>query len=300
MVNMVVSSRALNIIISFCEYQRVNSGYNKVILPVNICKDVYNILYEKRFEIEWTDLDTNFRHSILDIEAKLILFPKSVVIYNHTYGTEHFPETELKNLKLKFPEFLLIDDRCLCIPQLKFSNQFEISDLTVFSTGSKKQCDLGFGGFGFAGDWRFIKIKNELLNTYPYISLDDYFCLANAENKSSWKIKQKNFDIINSKISQFISGLDMEFNNWRYNILLKNRDDMLRIIFQNNLFASSHYSLPDQISEHDNYKNANFLALNVLNIFIDKYTNEYDLIKTVDLINRYGIPFDFSSKYKSS
>lgn len=66
------------------------------------------------------------------------------VLYVHTYGVEDTPHDFFRQIKNINPDIFIVDDRCLCLPQLQMNDT--IADLILFSTGAKKQVNLNRGG----------------------------------------------------------------------------------------------------------------------------------------------------------
>ncbi len=73
------------------------------------------------------------------------------VLYAHTYGEPSTPVEFFQSIKSKYPTLLLVDDRCLCIPDLDPSDE-QFADVALYSTGYAKIADLGFGGYAFLKD----------------------------------------------------------------------------------------------------------------------------------------------------
>ena len=75
---------------------------------------------------------------------------------------------------------MIIDDKCLCIPNTKFKKNL-YSDLEIYSTGYSKYCDMGYGGYGTS------KKKFELFKT-KYLKSSEH----RLKNKIDKFISQKN------------------------------------------------------------------------------------------------------------
>ncbi len=57
-----------------------------------------------------------------------------------------YPAGSLKEIKENHPDLLLIDDRCLCVPDLE-PDLSSPAEVILYSTGYGKIVDLGFGGY---------------------------------------------------------------------------------------------------------------------------------------------------------
>ena len=73
------------------------------------------------------------------------------VLYAHTYGEPSTPNKFFQDVKSHHPELLLIDDRCLCTPDLE-PDPDAAADVTLYSTGYAKIVELNFGGYAFLKD----------------------------------------------------------------------------------------------------------------------------------------------------
>lgn len=74
--------------------------------------------------------------------------------------------------------------------------------------------------------------------------------------------------------------LEEKFQHWRFNILVENKEEVLKAIFENGLFASGHYK-----SQAPGCPNAQYLYEHVINLFNDFYYTEEKAIRTCKIIN---------------
>ena len=75
------------------------------------------------------------------------------------------------------------------------------------------------------------------------------------------------------------------FQQWRFQILVPRKDVLLQNIFENNLFASSHYaSLSPILGLKKNFPIASELHSKVINLFNDFYFSEKQAIKICEII----------------
>lgn len=73
-------------------------------------------------------------------------------------------------------------------------------------------------------------------------------------------------------------------NNWRFKIIVINRDRILKELFRNKLFASSHYASIGTILNRQSCPIADHLNQNIINLFKDKYYTEEKARRTVEII----------------
>lgn len=212
------------------------------------------------------------------------------VLFVHTYGTERGFDELFGEIKKAKPEVAIIDDKCLCMIDASL-NQNSLADLVLFSTGAKKQIDLGSGGFGFVADtWDYYETKG---NCCWMNCLDgnwqDLLYIENGELRFSDELccrindMKSHRDTLNSIYKRNLPKeiqLPESFQRWRFNIWVENKDEVLQTLFSNGLFASGHYKPFDERCE-----NSKDLFHHVINLFEDGYYTEDQANRTCNLIN---------------
>jgi len=312
----IIENRASTILYNTILSNNLNKGL--ILLPANICPIVPATLHKtetkfKFYDINANDLlpDTNELKSILRNETGI-----SAILYNHSFGIENNPEIIFKEIKFIKKDIFIINDCCLLKPKLNLSETN--ADLTLFSTGYSKYVDFGKGGFAF--------LNNRLNYNHFYSSFDknnheilvhDFNTALSSKKQfiysdSNWldtektelvesiyfkniekKIKKvdKHKSLINNIYTSTINKkfqLEEKYNNWRYNIIVNNKDFVLKKIFENNLFASSHYQSLVGIFGDGTGTNAEHLHSKVINLFNDFRFNEEKAIQISKIINKHA------------
>lgn len=271
----VFAYRANKILYNFI---KSNNIIGTVILPSNICKDVVEVLQYAGLNLKFLDISQNTL-CLDENQIKECINEVSVLLFVHTYGIERDFDNLFFELKEIKPSLIIIDDKCLCIPDLEMKTK-TCSDLVLYSTGEKKQIDLGRGGIGYVTQ----KYK------YEDIEINDSSCLTNEYWQFDRKLfEQKKQEVIShkcilntiyfDKLSN-INQLPKEFQNWRFNILTDKKEQILKALFAEGLFASSHYKT------HVLATNADKIYNNVINLFNDQYYTVEQAIKTCEIINK--------------
>ncbi len=277
--NQVFAYRANKILYNFICSNNINGT---VLLPSNICKDVIEVLKYAGLTLNFLDISKDTL-CIDQNQIKENIHSASLLLFVHTYGAEICFDDFFKELKLINPLLTIVDDRCLCIPYLKKTSSS--ADLVLYSTGEKKQVDLGKGGIGYVS-------KN--LN-YEEVEIKDSSCLTNeswefdkelfeTKKKETLKHKEKLNAIYFENLSN-VNQLNKDFQNWRFNILTDKKEQVLKALFSEGLFASSHYAPHTNIHAH-----AAELHKNVINLFNDLYYSEQQALRTCEIINKIIIP----------
>jgi len=313
---LITANRANGILYHFLKYQKQEDKC--WILPSNICPEVVLTFLKAGCKFRFIDLEEKeLGINLKQVEEAIHNGGIAGVLYNHTYGNEYTPDQHLIEIKNNNPELLLVDDRCLCDPQINFDSSW--ADLVLFSTNFRKQVDLGYGGYGFTNTkiepgeileykkkeydkvshelkatvdpehWRSMAIRPWLDTSAMGISTKKYF--EDIKNyKKKWnKHKQSLISIYKKHIPRNMQ-LGPHFNNWRFNIHVKNKSDLIRHIFRERLFVSNHYPSIGSIIERKRFPVAEWLYRYGINLFIDKHYTEKMVYRTVQIINKYGNP----------
>ncbi len=93
---------------------------NDWLLPANICPVVPITFLKARVPFKFVDISAQTLHLDLD-EAKSLIRTRRFggLLYAHTYGDASTPNDFFASIKNIAPEMLIIDDRCLCVPDLE-------------------------------------------------------------------------------------------------------------------------------------------------------------------------------------
>ena len=302
-------NRATSIIHDFIKNNKIDE---KFILPANICPIVPLVFYKNKIKIKFLDIDKKTLNICKDKVLSEIK-NSSGILWNHTYGKETNQKNFFEDLKKQKENYLIIDNKCLCIPKTELKKNFS-SDLEIYSTGYSKYCDLGYGGYGIS------KKKLELFKT-KYIKESEYSikkkidkCILQKKNyrnlENNWlknqKIGEINFYIksieklkikidrhkknINLIYTQNLPSeiiLDKTINIWRFNILINKKETLLKEIFINGLFASSHFYSSSKLFENKKKTYADILSKNVVNLFNDFRFSELNAYKMCEIINKH-------------
>lgn len=279
--NQVFAYRANKILYNFILSNNINGT---VLLPSNICKDVVEVLKYAGLTLKFLDISKDTL-CIDKNQIKENIHSASLLLFVHTYGTERCFDDFFLELKLINQSLIIVDDRCLCIPDLKI--QSSSADLVLYSTGEKKQVDLGKGGIGYVSqkyNYEEIEIKDSSCLTDELWEFDEE--IFETKKKEVLKHKEKLNAIYFEKLSS-VNQLHKEFQNWRFNILTDKKEQVLKALFSEGLFASSHY-VPHTYMH--TCINAAELHKNVINLFNDLYYSEEQALRTCEIINKIIIP----------
>lgn len=269
----VYSYRANKILFNFL---RSNNLQGKVILPANICHDVVETLQYAGYTLQFVDIDA--RTLCLDWKQAIALTKEAcAILFVHTYGLEDDFSDFYSAAREENPKIAIIDDRCLCFPCLDLVQTD--ADLVLYSTGEKKQVDLGIGGIGYVADgWKY----EDILVSENAVLKNDTWMPNNAEIEKKMDAVIAHKEKLNAIYRRNIPKryrLPDPYQHWRFNIIVPHKGEVLKAIFDSGLFASGHYA----VQGGDCPVATNLHAI-VINLFNDFYYTEEQVQQTCDVI----------------
>lgn len=284
-------------------YHLLSSQHEKRawLLPANICPIVPITFLKAGVPFEWVDISAATLQMDLDQAAASIRSRKFAgLLYAHTYGEPSTPNDFFASIKNLAPELLIVDDRCLCIPDLEVIPHNR-ADVQLYSTGYAKIVELSFGGYAFMRedveyqpqhlpfdprhhDAIEGSYKDAIRQRKPYAYEDSHWLETQAalpawseyrqhiESKLSSSLAQRSqLNEIYSKMLPREIQLPHVFQTWRFHIRLRNRNAVLDAIFKKALFASAHYASLAGIIGPGYAPQAEALANDVINLFNDHH-----------------------------
>jgi hypothetical protein len=291
-------------------------GKGKVIMPANICPIVPATIIKAGLTPHFIDIDPKeltMDGAILLETLKSEPHDFSGLIWVRTYGNNE-PDLNplIQSVKEYVPSLFFVDDQCLSVPLITVAKSE--ADLILYSTGYSKIAELGWGGYGFlASDFDYEKFPldyqeaahDEMQTIFreaieqeskikipdtpwldgrrPELSFDDYKMEVLRLSQKALAHKAK-INAIYAEILPAEIQLDQSFQNWRFNILVKNKEQILKQIFEARLFASSHYAAVAPLYSPQNAPVAGELSGNIMNLFNDERFDEAMAEKTALII----------------
>ena len=284
------------------------------ILPANICPIVPITFFKAEIPFEFVDISAKTMHIDLDqAEGRLDRGSYGGILYAHTYGEVSTPDNFFQSIKSRHPDLMLIDDRCLCIPDLSPPQEI-VTDVALYSTGYAKIVDLGFGGYAFIKDsvtyqpehLRFnpedhekleVGYKLAIQSQTPYSYNDNDWLRTDADLPAWYDYRQQIQDstkvslnhrsainkIYADRIPQELQ-LPQEYQTWRFNLRVKNKEKILGAIFESDLFASSHFVSLAGIMSLGQCPQAKILSNEIINLFNDHHFDIQKAEKTCEVI----------------
>jgi dTDP-4-amino-4,6-dideoxygalactose transaminase len=276
-------------------------GQNPWLLPANICPIVLITFLKARVPFHFLDISTRTLH--MDLEQAEALVGRRTyggLLYAHTYGEASTPNDFFASLKSLSPDLMIIDDRCLCVPDLEADSASQ-ADVQLYSTGYAKIVDLGFGGYAFSRETindrnvslpfspqdhdqiekaykdaisrraKFVYQDSDWLDTETAVpAWEDYSAKIKTELAHSLSHRASLNRIYAAMLPAEIQ-LPASFQTWRFNIRVRDQRRVLEAIFSSGLFASSHYASLAGIMDDGKAPQAEALAEGVINLFNDHH-----------------------------
>jgi hypothetical protein len=294
----VQAPRASAILFSLLKSQ---GNANPWLLPANICPIVPITFFKAGVPFELVDISAETLHMDLEqAEDRLGRGGYGGLLYAHTYGEPSTPDEFFQNVKSRHPNLILIDDRCLCIPDLDLPQDM-LADVALYSTGYAKVVELHFGGYAFIKETVQYqpehvpfnpKAHQEIEKGYklavydriPYTYADSDWLQTDADLPAWYDYRQQIKAGLKTSLqhrgalNEIYAGrlplerqLPPEYQTWRFNLRLKNRESVLEAIFAAGLFASSHYASLAGIMAPGRNPQAQALSKEIINLFNDHH-----------------------------
>lgn len=274
---------------------------NPWLLPANICPIVPITFFKAGVPVEFVDISAGTLHMDLEqAEGRLEQGGYGGVLYAHTYGEPSTPEDFFHRVKSRYPDLTLVDDRCLCIPDLDPPRETS-ADIALYSTGYAKMAELNFGGYAYlqetvryqpehlpfnpsAYDQIEQEYKQAVQTQIPYVFVDRDWLQSEADLPAWYdyrhqiaanlKVSLNQRAAINAIYANRLPSeiqLPVEYQTWRFNLRLKNKERVLAAIFAAGLFASSHYASLAGIMGAGRCPQAENLSGEIINLFNDHH-----------------------------
>lgn len=307
----IIAARANAILYRFL-IEKCNPG-DCFIIPSNICPEVVLTFLKAGVKVRFADIDpVHYCMNMEDTEKMLNEMKIAGILYNHTYGSRYTPVKEFENLRKKQPGLKLIDDKCLLEPE--FIPGDNLFDLTLYSTNSRKQVDLGYGGYAFSdedlstnyltdfnpaelretesvikdcttssNEWIRISELNWLNTEISNLSVDEYFTKIKNTLSAERQHREKIKTIYRSMLPDNIK-MNEEFLQWRFNIWTSFKKKILDKLHREGLFAGGHYKSIGSRIEKRSFPVAEMLEASVINLFADKNYSEEQAFLTCKII----------------
>jgi hypothetical protein len=271
------------------------------LLPANICPIVPITFLKARIPFRFVDISSQTLH--MDLEQAEQLVRKGNyggLLFAHTYGEGSTPNDFFESIKKLSPDLMIIDDRCLCLPDLE-PDPTDKADVQLYSTGYAKIVDLNLGGYAFVSDsinyrvahlpfrrndhdeieksykefirrrTKFVYQDSDWLDTQTAVPAWDDYCRQIEQGLvKGWEHRA----LLNQIYARLLPAeiqLRAPFQTWRFNICVRDKRSILEAIFSSHLFASSHYASLAGIIDEGTAPQAEALAEKVINLFSDHH-----------------------------
>ena len=270
---------------------------NPWLLPAHLCPSVPSTFLKAQIPFQFVDISSQTLHMNLAQAEQLVKSRKfGGLLYAHTYGEASTPSEFFVSVKSLSPDLMIIDDRCLCVPDLEFDPDNQ-ADIQLYSTGYAKIVDLNFGGYAFRRDEidyqpahlsfhpedheemeRAYKVAISQRAKFDYLDSDwlETDTPVQAWDEYCAQIKKSLAESLEHRISLnqvYASTLPEEvqlpapFQTWRFNIRVGNKQSILDAIFSSGLFASSHYASLAGMMDDGRAPQAEALGEGIINLF---------------------------------
>jgi len=310
---LVIGARASAILFDFLSSIREEIK-KPFILPANVCPIVPVTFIKAKIPFIFSDI--TIKDMLIDkknVLSKTLNEEISGVLFVRSYGQMNNEAGFFCSLRKINHKLIIIDDRCLCIPNTNGEDIYEEADLTLFSTGYAKYAELNYGGFAYIKHYinlinfesifdpnahrdlieamncairdntKFVFNDENWLNKVIDFDKNEYFKIIEEKTKAATFQKSKLNAIYATLLPKSIQLIELS-NNWRFNIMVENKNNILKKIFDEGLFASSHYSSVSHLFSVERSINADFIHNNIINLFNDFRFDEIKVEKICRII----------------
>ena len=305
------SGRASAVLCSFLKSRVFSKPF---LLPANACPVVPLTFLKAGVDFEFVDIDKTHAMSQELAKDRIASGKYSGIVFIHAYGKQFDNSAFYRELKECDSQICIIDDRCLCPPTLT-DEMPNHTDLVLYSTGYAKYAELLSGGYGIthtelvdsseyeyseaAEDKQQEYLKECLKDGKVYEFPADYPWLSNAKLEMSLdtyfsKIRSIMVDVCHHKerINQIYRTLlpksiqwGEEYDNWRFMVSVKNRNNVLDAIFENNMFAGANYPSVSYLFKKQSSPRAEEEAEHTLNLLNNHRVDEHFAVRICEVIN---------------
>ena len=271
---------------------------SEILLPSLCCPAVLFAIQFAGFRYKLVDVDiTTFNIDLKNIK-KSISENTSAIITVHMYGIP----CPIKDISIfcKQNNLILIEDSCLILPPP--NNNYQVlkndADFSIISFGYDKPITVNYGGAIFTNNNFYKKriIKNLENNKFLNFKKDKLLKDKISKKLSKITIKNKkrieNIKVIESSINKkyLIKELHLSrFPLWRYPIILQNIDqnNFIKELKNKNLIVTTHYQSLSNFSFSASCPNSEYIANNIINIFIHPEVEKKDIKSKIRLLNSF-------------
>jgi hypothetical protein len=273
-----------------------------VLLPANVCAVVVATLRAvarpfRLVDVTWPGLGMD-KGACLEIARQERL---GGVIFVHPYGAiDDQAPGFFAALRERQPDLMLVDDRCLCVPDLDGTSASG-ADATLYSTGYGKYLDLGGGGFAYlAPGTPYAAVEPVTLELALSVGAGEPDTLPLAPPETRWeahrdrarvalppmRAHKQRLNAIYRRLLPATAVLPDAWQQWRFNVLVDEPDRLLRRLFAAGLFASRHYP-PAVAAAAAHCPVAARLHERVVNLFNDGHYDEEQATRTALVVGAH-------------
>ena len=311
----ITSNRASAVLYQFLKSKSFDKPF---LLPANACPVVPLSFLKAGVDFDFVDIDATHAMSKDIVLEKLKSNKYSGMVFIHAYGKKFDNASFYKEMKEDHPDFCVIDDRCLCQPELS-DEQMENVDLTLYSTGYAKYVELSFGGYGVVHGAQYTSHNTSLpyseeaesnqqvylkeclregmvygfpadypwLNVSPLQLTQEQYFITIREKLSAIRAQKTLINHIYKTLLPKEIQWGEDFNNWRFMVSVDNRDRILDAIFADGLFAGANYPSVSYLFKREHSPHAEEEALHTLNLFNNHKADETFAVRICEIINTF-------------
>ena len=251
--------------------------------------------------------------------------PVAGVVFIRPYGAIEEAAIDFNELRRQSGNTVMIDDRCAAVPELSPDRLASGADMYLYSTGYGKYVDLGEGGYAFLkpsityqDHWK----PPASFSEQDYRRLESRWKLQLSSRRQGkfWDSETKALGWLDSGSLPLNPGEYMDtihrrigavkrqkaladqiyrslipdsvfigekYNDWRHQILVHGKFQLLDSLFANALFASGHYDTTARLFSDCAYHQSDHLYSRIVNLFNDFNLTADQMVDIARLVGRH-------------
>jgi hypothetical protein len=289
------------------------------LIPANVCPIVPLIFLKANKPFEVVDISSE----TLCLDEGLVLRKLTEkpdhyagILFVRTFGVLRSFERFFKGIRAINEKLLIVDDACLCPPRFDRSES-TVADVVLYSTGYGKFIDVGGGGYAHCrsglkyrrmespfNPQHLTAVTNEYKAAFvekrplryrdcdwletqaPTLSFDEYRKGVEKAIPAVQEHKQQINNIYKTGLPAAVQ-LGPDYQGWRFNLLVPDRQQLLAKIFHADLFASSHYDSVTQVIGSGHSSNSDRIASQILNLFNDYHFDATKASRITEIVSEH-------------
>ena len=269
---------------------------SEIIMPTICCPAVLSAIQLAGYIPILADISLkNFCMNKNEVEDVMTSNTKAIIAV-HGYG--HYCDIDELEVFAKEKGLVLIEDACLSMGStFKGKPTGSFGDISIVSFGYDKIISEHYGGALVTDELSFFEEAENILLSNSIFKFNDHLDHCDNIEKKLRDLddaisERKNNSrlchdlLIDDHIKKLPFSEDIVY--WRYPaLIIKNRNKLVKDALEHEIIITTHYKPLHHFYTGLNFKNAQYLSENIINIFIRPETPKQQILDTINFINMF-------------